>query len=115
MKEYKQKVKAMEKALRSAGIRISAQRRAILEYFAPCTSHPGAKQVLSAVREKHPELSLATVYNTLGIFTRLGLVKVLQFDGTDSRYDPNAAPHINLICTACGKIEDLEQGVPVLP
>jgi Fur family peroxide stress response transcriptional regulator len=99
----------MERALRAAGARISSQRRGILEYLAVCTSHPSARQVFKEVREKHPGLSLATVYNTLGMLTRMRLIKVMQFDGTDNRYDPNVAPHINLICTSCGKIADLEQ------
>lgn len=115
MNEHQKMVKEMERALRKAGSRMSSQRRAILEYLALNTSHPSARQVFREVREKHPELSLATVYNTLGTLTRLGIIKVMKFDITDNRYDSNAAPHINLICTSCGKIEDLEQDFPIPP
>jgi Fe2+ or Zn2+ uptake regulation protein len=33
----------------------------------------------------------------------------------DNRYDRDPEPHINLICTACGKIEDFKRGFPVPP
>lgn len=115
MNERQKKIRDMEQALRAEGARISSQRRAILEYLALNTSHPSARQVFLNVREKRPELSLATVYNTLGILTRLGIIRVMKFDVTDNRYDPNVTPHINLICTSCGRIEDLEQGFPVSP
>ncbi len=115
MEMHEEKIRSMEKALRSAGFRLSSQRRAILEYLAGCVSHPSAGQVFKEVKEKHRGLSLATVYNTLGVLTRMSLVKVMEFDGTNNRYDPNVAPHVHLICTVCGKIEDLQHGIPVLP
>ena len=115
MREHEEKTRSMERALRAAGSRISSQRRAIIDYLASATSHPSARQVFNEVKMKHPDLSLATVYNTLGVLTRLGLIKVMQFDVTDNRYEPNVAPHLNLICTSCGKIEDLAQVLPVQP
>jgi Fe2+ or Zn2+ uptake regulation protein len=115
MGEHEEKTRGMERALRAAGSRISSQRKAIIDYLASATSHPSARQIFHEVKKKHPDLSLATVYNTLGILTRMGLIKVMQFDVTDNRYEPNVAPHINLICTFCGKIEDLERGITVKP
>ncbi len=115
MREREEKARNMERALRAAGSRISSQRRAIIEYLASATSHPSARQIFHEVRKNHPNLSLATVYNTLGVLIRMSLIKVMQFDVTDNRYEPNVTPHINLICTSCGRIEDLEQGVPVQP
>ncbi|HYA41886.1 MAG TPA: transcriptional repressor [Syntrophobacteraceae bacterium] len=115
MREREEKARNMERALRAAGSRISSQRRAIIDYLASATSHPSARQIFHEVRKNHPNLSLATVYNTLGVLIRMSLIKVMQFDVTDNRYEPNVTPHINLICTSCGRIEDLEQGVPVQP
>jgi Fur family peroxide stress response transcriptional regulator len=39
----------------------------------------------------------------------------MQFDVMDNHYEPNVAPHINLVCTSCGEIRDLEPEVPVQP
>jgi Fur family transcriptional regulator, peroxide stress response regulator len=115
MEEHREKTKRMETALRAAGSQISSQRRAIIDYLASTTSHPSARQVFREVKKKHPAVSLATVYNTLGVLTRIRRIKVMQFDVTDNRYEPNVEPHINLICTSCGNIVDLDQGVSVQP
>jgi Fur family peroxide stress response transcriptional regulator len=115
MRVHEEKATQMEQSLRSAGSRITSQRRAIIDYLVSVTSHPSARQIFHEVRKKHPDLSFATVYNTLGVLVRMSLIKVMQFDVTDNRYEPNVAPHINLICTSCGKITDLEQGIAVHP
>jgi Fe2+ or Zn2+ uptake regulation protein len=115
MKEREEKAKSMERALRATGSRVSSHRRAIIDYLASATSHPSARQIFREVREKHSGLSLATVYNTLGVLARIGVIKVMQFDVKDNRYEPNVASHINLICTACGRIEDLEPEILVKP
>jgi Fur family peroxide stress response transcriptional regulator len=105
----------MERALRLAGFRITKQRRAILEYLSSTRAHPSARKVFQKARKKYPELSKATVYNTLGTLVQMGLIKLLEFDALDNRYDNNLAPHINLLCTSCGKIQDWEEGLSVRP
>lgn len=100
----------MEKALRAAGYRLTRQRKAILNYLAATDAHPSAQQVFQEARKEHPSLSLATVYNTLETLARLGLIKILDFQAIDNRHETNLVPHINLICTSCGKIQDFEEG-----
>lgn len=112
MRGYEHRGKNMQNALRAAGSRLSSQRRAIVDYLASSTSHPSARQIFNEVKKKQPDLSLATVYNTLGVLSRMSLIKVMQFDVTDNRYEPNTSPHINLICVSCGNIEDLGLEVP---
>jgi Fur family peroxide stress response transcriptional regulator len=101
----------MEKALRAAGYRITRQRKAILNYLATTDAHPSAQQVFQEAKKEHPGLSLATVYNTLETLARMGLIKILDFQVMDNRHETNLAPHINLICTSCGKIQDFEEGL----
>lgn len=101
-------------ALRAAGYRLTRQRRAILAYLGTTNSHPSARQIFQEVRKIHPGLSLATVYNTLGVLVDRGLIKVLEFE-LDNRYEVNLNPHINLICTLCGKIQDLTGEIPCIP
>jgi Fe2+ or Zn2+ uptake regulation protein len=100
----------MEKALRGAGYRITRQRRAILHYLAATDAHPSAQQVFKEAKKDHPGLSLATVYNTLEMLARAGLIKTLDFQAMENRHETNLIPHINLICTLCGKIQDFEEG-----
>ena len=100
----------MEEALRAAGYRITRQRKAILNYLAATDAHPSAKEVFQETKNDYPGLSLATVYNTLETLARMGLIKVLDFQAIDNRHETNLAPHVNLICTVCGEIQDFEQG-----
>ena len=101
----------MEEVLRRANYRLTPHRRAIVAYLASNVHHPSARMIYETLRTSHPGLSLATVYNTLGILVRLGQIKVLEF-GLENRHEMNLKLHINLICTVCGEIQDLEEGLP---
>jgi Fur family peroxide stress response transcriptional regulator len=109
-----QKRKEMEQALQTAGYRITAQRKAILDYLVSTLEHPGAYKILEEVKKVQPRLSLATVYNTLQALTQNGLIKMLTFR-EDNRYEANLSFHINLICTSCGRIQDFEAETHMSP
>ncbi len=94
-------------ALRARGVRMTPQREAILEFLAQTTLHPTAAEVYEAVRERFPHVARATVYNTLNLLARLGLIVELRREGGAVRYETDLHPHINLICLHCGKVEDL--------
>ncbi|NEE26169.1 transcriptional repressor, partial [Streptomyces sp. SID7982] len=55
-----------------------------------------------------PEISRATVYNTLGELVALGEVLEVSTVGRAKRYDPNARnPHQHLVCSGCGTVRDV--------
>ncbi len=110
----KRTAEQMEAALRSAGYRITPQRRVILQYLAATDVHPSARQIMQEVGKKHPKMSLATVYNTLGTLARTGLIKVLEFE-VENRVEANLSFHINLICTECQQIRDLLEDLTLSP
>ena len=90
--------------LRDAGLRSTPQRLAIVdEVFS--RHHPTVSEVYETVRRQFPTIGLATVYNTLRSLTERGFVRELPF-GDATRFDVNVAPHANLVCTGCGRIED---------
>jgi Fe2+ or Zn2+ uptake regulation protein len=92
---------------------MTRQRRAIIEYLAGREDHPSARQVFTALQAAESQMSLATIYNTLATLVELGVLKELEFEAEDNRYDTNVSPHINLICTACGDITDLDRRPPI--
>lgn len=94
-------------ALRASGRRITPQRMAIIEYLAGRPDHPSARQIHHDLEDRKPCVSVATVYNTLASLVELGLLKEMEFESADNRYDTNLTPHINLVCTVCGAIADL--------
>jgi Fe2+ or Zn2+ uptake regulation protein len=96
---------------RKAGYRLTSQREAIFDYLASLDgTHPSVRQIHEELKKSDASISLATVYNTMGALARLGLVKIIEFESLENRYDLDVEPHINLLCTACGGIQDLYVG-----
>lgn len=94
--------------LRKAGAKLTAQRLAICNWLYGNTSHPTAADVYEALRHDFPTMSLATVYNTISLLTDLDLIhEVGTTEDGSMRYDPNIAPHVNLICRRCNTIIDV--------
>ncbi|MBL8172694.1 MAG: transcriptional repressor [Acidobacteria bacterium] len=90
----------------SSGLKMTPQRRAIVNYLQDATNHPTADEVLQAVNEAFPMTSRATVYNTLHWLTEAGLVREV-YEGAMVRYDPNTDRHHHFVCRGCGKVEDI--------
>jgi Fe2+ or Zn2+ uptake regulation protein len=68
--------------------------------------HPGAHTVYEEAKKTKKSLSLSTTYATLNELSRLGIIKTLQFDSMENRYEGNLEEHLNLVCERCGKITD---------
>ena len=49
---------------------------------------------------------MSTVYSSLNELSRHGIIKMLEFDKMENRYEGNTLDHINLICKGCKKIMD---------
>ena len=96
---------AVVRQLRAGGVRVTPQRLAIAEAVLNSTDHPTVQQIHERVQQHFPSMTLATVYSTLGVLTRSGLIQELPF-ARQSRYESNMAPHINLVCLGCGSIAD---------
>jgi len=95
------------KQLRERGLKITPQRLAIIEVLVEQGNlHPGARLVYEEAKKKKRSLSLSTAYATLNELSRHGIIKTLQFDRMENRYDGNLEEHINLICEGCKKILD---------
>jgi Fur family peroxide stress response transcriptional regulator len=99
-------------ALRQAGKRITDQRLAICDYLAETQSHPTPYQVFEELSTQYPDMSRATVYNTLNVLKELGAIVEIGFGADHTRYDTDTAPHINLVCLRCHEISDFEGELP---
>ena len=99
-------------SLREKGYKLTPQRLEIIKMISRDRSHPGAMDILQKVRQKAPKISMSTVYYTLDMLKKEGLIRELEFYDRDNRYDVNVENHINLICRKCGKIEDFTEAVP---
>ncbi|MBC3984550.1 Fur family transcriptional regulator [Streptomyces buecherae] len=94
--------------LRGRGWRLTAQRRVVAEVLDGDHVHYTADEVHARASERLPEISRATVYNTLGELVSLGEILEVSTDGRAKRYDPNAHhDHHHLVCSRCGTIRDV--------
>ncbi len=94
--------------LRGRGWRLTAQRRVVAEVLDGDHTHLTADEVHARAVRRLPEISRATVYNTLRELVALAEVAEVATDGRARRYDPNAHhPHQHLVCSGCGAIRDV--------
>ncbi|WP_255948556.1 Fur family transcriptional regulator [Streptomyces odontomachi] len=94
--------------LRGRGWRMTSQRRVVAEVLDGEHVHLTADEVHARAGQRLPEISRATVYNTLGELVLLGEIIEVSTDGRAKRYDPNAhRPHHHLVCTNCDTIRDV--------
>ena len=92
-------------------LRVTAQRRVIIDTAFSTDQHFTADQLLAWSRQRDKSVSRATVYRTLPLLTESGLVREMDFGKDYKFYDPNYAehPHHNhIICQDCEKIVEFE-------
>src|ERR1041385_4297646 len=97
--------------LESKSLRVTLQRRAIIDTVFETDEHFTADQLLEWSRQKDKSVSRATVYRTLPLLTESGLVREMDFGKDYKFYDPNYADHPNhnhIICQDCDKIVEFE-------
>jgi Fur family transcriptional regulator, peroxide stress response regulator len=99
-------------ALRNKGVKLTPQRVEIIDVLSRDGGHPSAGAILKKARERVPELSSSTVYYTLVLLKKEGLVKELEFYDMENRYDTVVKDHVDLVCEECGSIENLEEEIP---
>ena len=95
--------------LRKKELKITPQRRAILELLADDDSHPTAEQVHQRILSIMPDVSRTTVYNTFRELIELGeLTPVHDLSEGGQRYDTNNETHHHLYCVQCHKLIDVD-------
>ena len=98
--------------MREWAVRVTPQRLAIAEVVLNSSDHPTVQQIYDRVRGHFPSMTLATIYSTLGVLQKSGLIQELPFQKM-SRYEPNMEPHVNLVCIECENVIDADSGLDV--
>ena len=99
-------LKQVESMVLAQGLKMTPQRRAIIEYLQKCDTHPTAEEILQAVNLQFPMTSRPTVYNTLNWLKGEGLIREV-FESSSVRFDPNTSPHHHFICQGCERVTDV--------
>jgi Fur family ferric uptake transcriptional regulator/Fur family peroxide stress response transcriptional regulator len=97
----------------SDALRLTPQRRAVLDVLRSCADHPTASDVLDRVRKRNPGIGAATVYRSLALLVEAGEALELNLgDGASARYDGNTSHHDHVVCVDCGRAIDIPRHSP---
>ena len=100
--------------LSEQGYRLTPQRLMILSAIENTYSHISAEEIYTQVVAKYPNVNISTVYRTLELLKRLGLVTETDLGGGRVRYHPaDKGHHHHLVCLECGAITDLDESMLV--
>ncbi len=89
-------------------LRITKQRKIILEELRRSDCHPTADELYGTVRRRLPRISLGTVYRNLELLSRGGMIQKLENAGGKNRFDGMVERHYHIHCRRCGRVADLK-------
>ena len=78
----------------------------ILKIINASEEHLTAEQIFLILKQIHPSVVLATVYNNLNNLYQQGQIRKISLEGCPDRYDKNTR-HDHLVCRKCGKLSDV--------
>nr|WP_281370091.1 Fur family transcriptional regulator [Naumannella cuiyingiana] len=101
--------------MRSAGLRVTKPRMAVLEAVSR-RPHADSGVIVGAVREELPAVSRQAVFDCLNTFAMTGIVRRIEPAGSAARYELRVGDnHHHLICRICGAIADVDCAVGEAP
>ncbi|MDR7855294.1 Fur family transcriptional regulator [Tissierella sp.] len=98
----------LSQELKNKNIRLSHQRLKVLEYMTNNRCHPTVDQIYNDLHKEIPSLSKTTIYNTLKTLIEANLVKIINIEDNETRYDIVTNNHGHFKCQSCGNIYDFE-------
>jgi Fur family ferric uptake transcriptional regulator len=93
--------------LRSRGLRMTPQRRAIVSEIMSSEGHISPADVARSVRERVPGVNPSTVYRTLDLLEELGVVSHAHLEAGPEYHRWSDGQHVHLTCSRCGAEESL--------
>ena len=105
----------LQALLAERGIRMTDQRRAILTVIETANKHLDAAQILRKAQKLDPSVDRSTVYRTLGLLKRQGMIDeldLMHLNGEGHYYERKLGgrDHIHMACLRCGKITEFVSG-----
>ncbi|MCN0177985.1 Fur family transcriptional regulator [Salinispora arenicola] len=99
---------SLAELLRARGLRLTAQRQLVLQAVLDL-GHATPEQVHTAVREVAAGVNITTIYRTLELLERLGLVTHTHLShGSPTYHAAGEDQHVHLVCRECGAIDEID-------
>jgi Fur family ferric uptake transcriptional regulator len=97
-------------SLKKRGIRLTRQRRLLLDLIEKSGQHLDAEQLYERAKQKDPKLNRVTVYRTLKMLKQGQLVDeldLMHYGGDQHYYETRMKQaHAHVVCLRCGKVEE---------
>ncbi|MFC1941219.1 Fur family transcriptional regulator [Chloroflexota bacterium] len=95
-------------ALKQHGYKLTPQRQAVIKLIASSQGHLTPAAIYEKVHQDHPNVGLVTIYRTLEILDKLGLICEVHAGGNCRSYLARrpSEHHHHLICSNCGRVDD---------
>ena len=98
--------------LSQQGYRLTPQRMMILSAIESSEDHISAEEIYAQIVARYPNVNISTVYRTLELLERLGMVTKTDLGEGRVRYHPvEQGHHHHLVCRECGAIIDLDESL----
>jgi len=101
---------SIQGSLRERGVRLTRQRRILLELIDKTGAHLDAERLYQLAKERDPKINRVTVYRTLKLLKTGGLVDeldLMHYGGDQHYYETRLKQeHAHVICLRCGKVEE---------
>ena len=104
------------KIIQKSSYKLTPQREKIVEILVENEDkHLSAEELYFILKEKTPDIGIATVYRTLDIFYELKILEKISFSNGVSKYHLRQSVddelHHHLICTNCNSIEKVSNPI----
>ena len=86
-------------------MRMTPQRQLVLDAIREL-GHATPEQICAEVQRFAPAVNITTIYRTLDLMERLGLVRHTHLGHGAPTYSEHAHEHVHLVCHACGRVEE---------
>ena len=102
------------KKLKENNLKVTPQRLIVLKYLGEHCTHPTTDKIYTDLKTNNPSLSKTTVYNSLEILEKHGILQSITISGSERRYDFKQGMHHHFLCKKCGRITDIDVECPNL-
>ena len=102
-----QTAEAVLELLRSHGMRMTPQRRAIVAEIMSASGHISPPALAERVRKRVPGVDQSTIYRTLGMLEEVGVLSHAHLESGAEYYRASESRHVHLVCSGCGADDSL--------
>lgn len=102
--------KELSEYLKKHGVKPSLIRLKVMQYLMGTREHPNVDVIYRHISREIPTLSKTSIYNTLKVFRKTGVVREIMIEENEIRYDAFTARHAHFKCVSCGGLQDIDLG-----